>query len=251
MKSTKERSRPGAGLAEAASFLTPFVPGQGRPSPGAMAYFPVVGAVLGLVTGGLWRLARRSLAPLPAAIVVVAADAVLTGALHLDGVADTADGLLAHVPAKGRLAIMEEPEVGTFGTVALGVALLGRAAAFASIEPSPVLTAALWSCSRSLMVIGSRTLPYAREEGLASAFLSGDEGGDAVLRAAIAGMAASALTAWLTHGRRGLFGVVGGSLAGAAVLGYAQRRLGGFTGDVLGAAGVTCETVGLLIVAGR
>ncbi|MGO9963359.1 MAG: adenosylcobinamide-GDP ribazoletransferase [Acidimicrobiales bacterium] len=247
MKSKQERV---AQLREAASFLTPFVSTRGRPSPGAMAYFPVVGAGLGLFTGGVWRLARRSLAPLPAAVVVVAADVALTGALHLDGVADTADGLLAHVPEKGRLAIMEEPEVGTFGTVALTVALLGRVAAFAAIEPSLLLTAALWSCSRSLMVIGSRTLPYARGEGLATAFLAGDENDVMVLAAAAAGMAGSGLAAWLTHGRRGLLGVVGGSVAGATVLGCARKRLGGFTGDVLGAAGVTCETVGLLIVAG-
>jgi adenosylcobinamide-GDP ribazoletransferase len=216
-----------------------------------MAFFPLVGAGIGLVTGGVWRRSRRSLAPLPAAVVVLAADAALTGALHLDGVADTADGLLAHVPARGRLAIMDEPQVGTFGTVALGIALAGRAAAFAAIEPSPVLLGALWSCSRSLMVIGSRALPYARAEGLATPFLAGSERADRALYAAVAGMAGAALAASLTHGRRGILGVAAGSLAGAAVLGCARRRLGGFTGDVLGAAGVVCETVGLIVVARR
>jgi adenosylcobinamide-GDP ribazoletransferase len=236
---------------EAASFLTSFVPTKGAPSPEAMAYFPVVGAGLGLLIGGLWRRSRRFFAPFPAAVVVVAADAVLTGALHLDGVADTADGLLAHVPAKGRLAIMKEPEIGTFGTVALGIALIGRTAAFAAIEPSPVLVAALWGCSRSLMVIASRTLPYARGEGLVSALLPDEEGADAALPVAVAGVAAAALAAWLAQGRRGLLGVVGGSAAAAAVLACARRGLGGYTGDVLGAAGVTCETVGLLLVARR
>jgi adenosylcobinamide-GDP ribazoletransferase len=217
-----------------------------------MTYFPVVGAGLGFVTGGIWCRARRSLAPLPAAVVVVAADAVLTGALHLDGVADSADGLFAHRPAKDRLAIMEEPEIGTFGTVALGITLLARTSAFAAIEPSPALVAALWSCSRSLMVIGSRTVPYARDEGLATAFLAREEGPpDKVLYAAVAGVALSALAAWLTDGRRGLGSVLGGTVAGAVVLGFARRRLGGFTGDVLGAAGVSCETVGLILLALR
>ena len=248
MKGKKERLTE---LARAVSFLTPFVNRGGAPSPESMTYFPLVGAGLGLLTGGLWRSARRVLAPLPAAVVVVTADAVLTGALHLDGLADTADGLLAHVPAKGRLAIMAEPEVGTFGAVALELALLGRTAAFAAVEPSPVLTAALWSCSRSLMVIGSRALPYAREEGLASNFLAGEGSGDGAVPAALAGMAAAGLAAWLSHGRRGFLAVACGSAAGAAVLALAQRRLGGFTGDVLGAAGVTCETVGLLVIAGR
>jgi adenosylcobinamide-GDP ribazoletransferase len=216
-----------------------------------MAYFPVVGAGLGLVTGGIWRRARRSLAPLPAAVVVVGADAVLTGALHLDGLADTADGLLAHRPAKDRLSIMQEPEIGTFGTVALGIALLARASAFAAIEPSPAFVGALWSCSRSLMVIGSRTVPYARDEGLASAFLNREDGPDKVLYGAVGGIALSALVAWLAEGKRGLGSLLGGCVAGTAVLGLARHRLGGFTGDVLGAAGVSCETVGLVLLARR
>src|ERR1700691_1861426 len=106
-------------LREAAAFLTPFVSGNARPSPGAMAVFPIVGAGLGLLTGVIWGRARRMLSPLSAGVLVVAADVGLTGALHLDGVADTADGLLAHVPKRDRLAIMAEPDIGTFGAVAL------------------------------------------------------------------------------------------------------------------------------------
>ena len=85
-----------------------------------MAYFPVVGASLGALIGLSWRTARRRLPPLPAAALVVATDALMTGGLHLDGLADTADGLCAHVPAKSRLEIMAEPQVGTFAVVALG-----------------------------------------------------------------------------------------------------------------------------------
>ena len=97
-------------------------------------------------------------------------------ALHLDGLADTADGLLAHVPTKDRLEIMAEPGVGSFAAVALGMALLTRAAALAALEPSPLLLGALYCSSRSVMVVASRSLPYARPEGLVSAFLPGTDG---------------------------------------------------------------------------
>jgi adenosylcobinamide-GDP ribazoletransferase len=216
-----------------------------------MAFFPAVGAALGLAEGLIWRSARRTWPPVTAAVIVAAADAALTGGLHLDGLADTADGLLAHVPAKHRLEIMAEPEVGTYGTIAVALALLGRVAAVSSMEPSPALLAAVSTCSRSLMVLGSRALPYARDGGLATAFLPTGPGTDQARSAAIGGVASGLVLAGIAQGRRGVLGCALGSAAGVAVLVGARRRLGGFTGDVLGAAGVVCETVGLVVSARR
>jgi len=214
-----------------------------------MAYFPVVGASLGTLIGLSWRTARRRLPPLPGAALVVATDALMTGGLHLDGLADTADGLCAHVPAKGRLEIMADPQVGSFAVVALGVVLISRTAALATLEPSPALLAALYCSSRSVMVIGSRSLPYAREQGLATAFLPAPAHPDGALVAGLAGAGAALLLASLVAGRRGARAVVAGWVSGALVLVLARRRIGGFTGDVLGAAGVVCETAGLLTAA--
>jgi adenosylcobinamide-GDP ribazoletransferase len=216
-----------------------------------MAYFPVVGASLGTLIGLSWRTARRRLPPLPAAALIVAIDALMTGGLHLDGLADTADGLCAHVPAKSRLEIMAEPQVGTFAVVALGVVLIARTAALAALEPSPALLAALYCSSRSVMVVGSRALPYAREEGLATAFLPAPDGSDNALVAGLAGAGAALLLAALVAGRRGARAVAAGWLSGALVLVLAQRRIGGFTGDVLGASGVVCETAGLIVAAAK
>ena len=185
-----------------------------------MAYFPVVGASLGALIGLSWRAARRRLPPLPAAALVVATDAIMTGGLHLDGLADTADGLFAHVPAKGRLEIMAEPQVGTFATVALEVVLISRTAALAALEPSPALLAALYCSSRSVMVIGSRSLPYARDEGLATAFLPETAGPDGALAAGAGGAAAALLLAALVAGRRGARAVVAGWAAGASYLSW-------------------------------
>jgi adenosylcobinamide-GDP ribazoletransferase len=213
---------------------------------------------------------------LPAAAVIVGADVALTGALHLDGLADTADGLLAHVPTRDRLEIMAEPQVGTFAAVAVALALLGRAAALAALPPSPALLAAIYCSSRSVMVVASRALPYARPQGLAAAFLPtpGDRlpagqdavrdappdshgqargasghGSDPALLAGVAGLAGSLALSWLAGRRRGAAALVAGWGTAAVVLVAARRRLGGFTGDVLGAAGVVAETTSLLAAA--
>ena len=239
-----------ADLREAAAFLTTVVPGRAGPSPRSMALFPIVGTALGLTTGGVWRAARHVLPAGVAASVVTAFDAAVTGAIHLDGLADVADGMFAHVPAKSRLDIMSEPQVGTFGTVALSTSLIARSAAFAAVEPSALLLASLWASSRALMVVGSRLLPYARDQGLATPFLDEGRRADAALYVGVASIAAASLVTLRTHGRRGMLGVLVGTAAGAGLLRGAQARLGGFTGDVLGAAGVISETVALLVIAG-
>ncbi len=236
----------------AVAFLTPFGNRRGpQPGPTTMAYFPAVGAAIGAVIGLSWAATRRRLPPLPAAAIVVGLDALVTGGLHLDGLADTADGLCAHVPAKSRLEIMSEPQVGTFAVVALGAALITRTAALAALEPSPALLACLYCSSRSVMVVASRTMTYARQEGLATAFLPAPAGSDGALVAGVAGAGAALLLAALVAGRRGARAVVAGWLSGALVLVLAQRRIGGFTGDVLGAAGVVCETSGLVVAAAK
>jgi adenosylcobinamide-GDP ribazoletransferase len=245
-------------LRAAVAFLTPVdLSPSGQPSPPptprSMAYFPLVGAAIGALVGLTWRQARRSFPPLLSATLAVAADCALTGALHLDGLADTADGLLAHVPSKDRLEIMAEPGTGSFAAVAVGLALLARAAALAALEPSPALLAALYCSSRSVMVVGSRWLPYARRDGLVSAFLPQPDGRGQVdrslLSAAVGALGALGLAAAVA-GRRGAIAVVAGWGGAALVFECSHRRVGGYTGDVLGAAGVCCETCALVVAAG-
>jgi len=240
-------------LQAAVAFLTPLGlrPSGAAPAPsaGTMAYFPAVGAALGAVVGWGWRLSARRLAPLPSAALAVAADAALTGALHLDGLADAADGLFAHAPARSRLEITAEPGVGTFGTVALGLSLIARTSALASLTPSPALLGAIYCTSRAVMVVGSRALPYARDDGLAHAFLAGRPGWDTSLIANVAAGGAALVVASVGRGRQGALAVLAGWAAGALVLELARRRLGGFTGDVLGAAGTLCETAALVVAA--
>jgi adenosylcobinamide-GDP ribazoletransferase len=242
-------------MRRALSFLTPFG-GAADPAPSALAWFPVVGALIGLAVGGIWWAARRGWAPPAAAAVAVLADAGLTGMLHLDGLADSADGLLPPLPRARRLEVMADPRLGTFGVAGLAIVLLARFGAFASMLPSPLAVAGLWSGSRTVMAVTARAVPYARRSGLASAFLGAPTAGAAraLARPAVLGLAGGLLTVGLAVAGRGVHGLaaVGAeAAAAAAVVFLAWRRLGGFTGDVLGAAAVAGETAGLLTLALR
>jgi adenosylcobinamide-GDP ribazoletransferase len=231
----------------ALAFLTPF-PGARVPSERSLPWFPLVGALIGITLGGLWW-ATAKVWPLPvAALIVVTADLGLTGMLHLDGLADSADGLLPHLSQERRLEVMREPTVGAFGIGAVVVVLLGRFAVFATLRPAPLLVAGLWCASRAAMATVVGRVPYARPEGgLASAFIG------APLPVAVTALSVAAAAA-LASGWAVPAGPVAVAssvvLFGAVVL-WARWRIGGFTGDVLGAAGLIGETVGLVVAAAR
>ncbi len=236
--------------AGAFAFLTPV--GRGNPpSPEALSWFPAVGASLGLVLGGVWWTASKVWPAPVAAAVVVVADLGLTGMLHLDGLVDAADGLLSHLDRQRRLDVMADPRAGAFGVGAAGAVLLLRWSALAALPPRPLLLAGLWCASRTAMVVVARTVPYARPIGLASSFLAPRRGGTANPALAIMGLAGAAVLAGAGSGLGGVIAV--GALVGttAAVTALARRRLGGFTGDVLGAAGLVGESVGLAVAAAR
>jgi cobalamin synthase len=189
----------------------------------------------------VWWAAGRIWPPAVAGAVVVAADLALTGMLHLDGLIDSADGLLPHLPRERRLEVMAAPDVGAFGIAVAGAVLLLRWSSFASLQPSVLLVAGLWCVSRTAMAVTAIVVPYARSEGgLASAFLGPRRANVLVLSAG-----GTIVGAWLAGPVPVLFAVV----AAAVVVAFGYRRIGGFTGDVLGAAGVIAETVGLLVAA--
>ncbi len=229
-------------MRRALSFLTP-LGGPVAPSPAALSWFPVVGAVLGLTLGGVWWLADRLWAAPVAAAVVVVADLALTGMLHFDGLVDSADGLLPPLDQDRRLDVMADPATGAFGVGVAVVVLLLRWASLAALAPAPWLLAALWCASRFAMADVTRTVPYARPVGLATAFLESR-------RPLVSGVLLGAVLVAFGGGDA-IVGVVALALAMAGVVALAVRRIGGFTGDVLGAAGMVGETAGLLAAAAR
>jgi adenosylcobinamide-GDP ribazoletransferase len=237
-------------MRRALAFLTP-LGGAAAPSPRALAWFPAVGAALGLALGGAWWVAARVWPPAVAAAVVVVADLALTGMLHLDGLVDAADGLLPHLERERRLEVMADPRAGAFGVGAAVAVLLLRWTALAASRPRPLLVAGLWCASRTAMAVGAAAIPYARPGGLAATFVPADGRRGVVLAAAVTGGAGAAVLAGAGRGAVGVAAVVAAGAGALAVVALARRRLGGFTGDVLGAAGMVAETAGLLVAAAR
>jgi adenosylcobinamide-GDP ribazoletransferase len=227
----------GARLALTTLTVLPLPPGRvdRGAARAAMLLAPIVGAVLGvLAAAALAGLVRLGAAPLLAAGLTVAGLALATRGLHLDGLADTADGLGSAAPPVRALAIMRSPEAGPFGVAALVLTLLVQTAALAQLAAASGWIAAglgvavgrvglVWGCRRGV--------PAARPDGL-GAMVAGVVPGWACLL----WTAAAAAVGLLAGGPAGAATVVAAAAAGAALVGHARRRLGGVTGDVLGAA---------------
>ncbi|MFC3615899.1 adenosylcobinamide-GDP ribazoletransferase [Lutimaribacter marinistellae] len=200
----------------------------------------------GLVAGGMaWAAGASLLAlglpPMPAAGVMLALLIMTTGAMHEDGLADTADGLWGGFTRERRLEIMRDSRIGSYGVLALIVMQGLRWSAIAGLAASgglgTVLAAALWS--RALMAGLMATLPQARSDGL-----SRSVGRPFVLTALLA-CACALIGAWFTGTPLILPAFL--ALAGVAALGaLAHARIGGQTGDILGAAQQIAETLFLL-----
>jgi adenosylcobinamide-GDP ribazoletransferase len=247
----------GGGLRLAVTLLT-VVPLPGASDPAAptrrqagaaMAWAPFVGlAVGGVAAGVLWAGARWA-GPLLGSVLAIAVLAALTGGLHLDGLADLADGLGSRRPAAGALEIMKQSDIGPFGVVALVLTLLIQVAALdraQGLGRGEVAIVAAAVTARLAMTAACRPgVPAARPAGL-GALVAGS-----VRPAALAGLAGAAV------GGAGAFGVifavavVAGLAAGLALTAMAVRRLGGITGDVLGAVAEVAAAACLLVTALR
>lgn len=213
-----------------------------RGAAAAWAY-PLAGAVVGAIGGVVYAVAVWL--GLPAALaagLAVAALVVTTGALHEDGLADTADGLWGGWTRDRRLEIMRDSRIGTYGVMALVLVIGLRTGALAALSPGTVWLALVGggALSRAAMVGVWSMLPPARTDGLSAT--TGQP---------------RAVTAWLSLGLGigiaalacGMAGVIAAltGLAGAVLVGLVARaKIGGQTGDVLGAAQQIAEIATLL-----
>ena len=229
-------------MLSAVGFLT-VLGGAHVPDERTMRWFPPVGAAIGGCLAAVWLAADGVWTPGVVAVLVVIADLALTGMLHVDGLADSADGLLPHLPRERRLEVMRGPEVGAFALAVVPVTLLARWVALAGGSIEPLALVGVWTLSRTVMAVVPATTPYARPEGLASPFLAG-----ARTTTALWLVPAGAVLV-VVHGLLGAVAGAGALAAAAGVVVLARRRLGGFTGDVLGATAVVAETVALLVLA--
>jgi adenosylcobinamide-GDP ribazoletransferase len=238
-----------SGLVRAARYLTivplPHDDAGGLDAVGRSAgWFPLVGLGIGLGLVAVDVVTRSLFPSLLAALLVVTAWKLVTGGLHLDGLADCLDGLAGR-DADHRLAVMRDSRIGTFGAVGLILFLLLEIAALADLDSGTrarTLVAAP-TIARATPALLARWFRAARTEGQGAAFIAG-----VTRRSASSAVIVAAFIGLITLGGLGILATVA---AGAAALGLARffaRRLGGLTGDVLGAAVETAELVVLLAV---
>jgi adenosylcobinamide-GDP ribazoletransferase len=205
-------------------------------------YFPLVGALIGATGAGINYLASR-IWPTPLAITITIATIVLlTGALHEDGLADTADGLGGARDRDHALAIMKDSRIGTYGAVALILSIATKIAALSSLAPrdvAPALiaahTLARWS---SLPLL--RALPYARPTGAATPY--------ATPRLAAASLLTLAIVTPLL-GIRAIAVIITALMITTLTGLYFSRRIQGVTGDCLGATNQLVELATYLVLA--
>lgn len=230
----------------AARFLTIFpVPGSwgsSRESLGRSApAFPLVGLLLGGACGLVALLADRYLSGGVSASLCVVALAVLSGGLHLDGLADSADGLCVPRAKDRALEIMRDPHTGAMGVIAVVSVLLLKTMALMELDAQSRWLAVVMMpvAGRTALVIGMAVMPYIRESGLGSPFYEKRPRLAAVWSVAVLGALGWFAAEW------GGIVVAGVSTAAALLLaGMIVRRLGGTTGDTLGAL---CECVEIAV----
>ncbi len=211
--------------------------------PRAVGLFPLAGAGIGALVAVLDALARQVLPVDVSGAVALAALAVLTGGLHLDGLADAADGLLGPLERTRRLEVMREGGIGAFGAAAVALVLLVEFAALGHLAAAsrvPALVGAL-ALSRFAMSLAVGAFPYARLSGAGSAFKAGLGAFDVVVATAIAAIVAATLLV-----ERGIALLLIVAVVALAVGAFARARLGGLTGDVYGAIAELAFAVSLI-----
>jgi adenosylcobinamide-GDP ribazoletransferase len=205
--------------------------------------FPLVGLVVGLLAccAG-WVALSADLPPLASAGFVVAVLICTTGAMHEDGLADTFDGLWGGFTPERRLEIMKDSHIGAYGVLALLISQLIRVSAIAALLTSGAVWTILAACafSRATMPVLMKILPNARQSGLSHSV------GVPGVRSVVASLGLAALIALLLIGAQALVPAICAGLVVGVLALVAKAKIGGQTGDILGAAQQLAEITFLL-----
>lgn len=240
----------------ALKFLTVIpMPGRREASPRelgrSLVYFPVVGLIIGLTLAGLNWLLGLGLPPAVVNVLLVVWLVVISGALHLDGLADTCDGIGGQKPADARLQVMRDSRVGGFGVVGVSLLLLVKYVTLNSL-PEPVLMASLIFMpviSRWTMVYAVFAYPYARTAGLGSVFKQAASRYNFALATVIAlavVIAIMTFTSVFTY-LAGLVIIGGAWVIIMLVAVYLRRKFAGLTGDTYGTINEIAEVAVLVL----
>jgi adenosylcobinamide-GDP ribazoletransferase len=257
---SRGRIRPFAEVLVSLRFLTripvPFISTIDPPSLArSMRFFGVAGAMIGVLNGVV--LVALNLLHVPvmiAAIITCGFGLVLTGALHEDGLADSADGLFGGRDQERRLLIMKDSRIGTYGASALMVALLLRMSAYMTMMVLPgyiviMLLATTGAFSRAMVVDMMWATKSARSEGL-SASAGRPSRNSALFVILTSGIFALYACAFISADV-GILAVAAASLLTALIRRTSIRLIGGQTGDICGAVQVVAELGMLVAIAAR
>lgn len=234
------------GLRSVISFLSIIPAGDAGISTAArhMYVFPIAGAIIGLISGGLgFGLFEAGADPLIAGLLAIVATAIITGLHHTDGLADFADGLMVRGSKKRRLEVMKDTSVGTAGVAAVSLYFVGAVAAMSLTDGLGILIAILLAeiiakFSMVLMAsVGDSAAP-----GSALPFISNTDGKRLALAAAITIVPVITL-----GGVAGTIMLCIGVIVSLLLTRLALKSFGGVTGDVLGAANEMSRLAAILV----
>lgn len=207
----------------------------------APRYYPLVGSLVGVICALVYAASVAYFTPALGVLLAVATGALVTGAFHEDGLADTFDGL-GGLDRDRTLSIMRDSRIGTYGAIALALALAIKAAALLAL-PAEVVVAGFvvaHGLSRLSAVLVIATSRYARDHGTGKPTADGIEPGGLAVALATGAALLAGLSA--VYGVGAALAAVSGCLIGhLAMRALFERRLGGYTGDTLGAVQQTSE----------
>jgi adenosylcobinamide-GDP ribazoletransferase len=215
----------------------------------ATAWFPVVGLLMGLVLSGLNWVLAWVLPPLLIDALLVTAMVLMTGAMHLDGLADTCDGTAGYRNREERLRIMHDSRTGAFGVVGIVVVLLVKFAAIGAIQPRYINAALILMpvLSRWAMVYAIYAFRYATPEGMGAAYKEATHLPQFLGATIVAVAVAAAMVPSLSLAGFLAFGGVWFVTTVMAL--YLRGKLGGLTGDTYGAINEVMEVMTMVFIA--
>ncbi|MCL5047376.1 MAG: adenosylcobinamide-GDP ribazoletransferase [Firmicutes bacterium] len=264
----------------ALAFLTAFPIQDSKPSPDALNWFPVVGMLAGGAEGLIYNASKRFFSKQIASIITVLADILITSGMHLDGLADTADGLFAHAPLKSRLEIMKAPDIGTYGQAAIFIALATKTAVLSEDKTDIFDLMLAMASSRELAHLVIKKYNYVREHGLVEVLINPENHPEAVSEtipvapdpalvkeevenhkstSEVSGVLSSlslfvlalVILVFRKSGRiiflRSCLSALVALVASYGLLRHGKSKIGGYTGDILGASITLYEIVYLLV----
>jgi adenosylcobinamide-GDP ribazoletransferase len=234
-------------LAAAVSFLTRlplgrFVRFDAPDVARSAGWFPMVGLLIGAICGGVAFLLRGHLPLTVVAVLLVALDALLTGALHFDGLADTADGFGGGKNREDVLRIMRDHAIGSYGGTALVLLVALKVAAYSALLSGDRWFAAILltpAVGRWSILLLTATLPYARQ----TASMIRDMGKSSLIWGTLMLAVALAASRLWCAGAAAVATIVVTACWGF----YCRRKIGGITGDTLGANVQLCECAALVV----